>query len=205
MSTERRTPRAIAIALVALFALTALDLWTKALAEDGLSRERVVPVPVCTPNEHGQYSMQRVRTEPVVLVPDYLQLRYAENCGAAFGMLDEAPAWLRMTLFTSTAVGFITALFVMFVRGHGGPLFAWAVPFVVSGAAGNTIDRLRLGYVVDFIRFEVPGLFVWPTFNVADITIPIGMGLILLDGLRTPAPTAEPGAKKSERVDAPSR
>jgi signal peptidase II len=57
----------------------------------------------------------------------------------------------------------------------------------VSGALGNMVDRVRLGYVVDFIHFHVYDSFEWPTFNVADSTITIGVALLLLDGLRKPA------------------
>lgn len=202
MTAEPRSKREIAICFAALFALTALDLWTKAWAEGALSRPRATPVTeVCAPDEHGNYYMQRLRSEAVVLVPNYLELRYAENCGAAFGMLDDAPRWLRVSVFMGAGVVAIAALLLMFVRGHGGAMFAWAVPLVASGALGNMVDRVRLGYVVDFIHFHIHDKFEWPTFNVADATITVGVALLLLDGLRRPAPSPEPA---SEHADARS-
>ena len=59
----------------------------------------------------------------------------------------------------------------------------------MSGALGNLADRLRLGYVVDFVRYHwndpLPGLGTeWPTFNFADATITVGVVLLLLDGWR---------------------
>ena len=117
----------------------------------------------------------------------YLDFTYAENRGAAFGMLNDAPSWVRSILFTVAASVATGVLMWMFVTASGGILFAWAVPLIVSGALGNMIDRWRLGYVVDFIRFHLHDGWEWPTFNVADITISIGVGLLLLDGFRRDA------------------
>ncbi|MGD8860768.1 MAG: signal peptidase II [Myxococcales bacterium] len=197
--TERRSSRAIAFCLAALAALTVADLWTKAWAVDALSRERAsAPPGACTPDQHGRYYMQRLRSDTVVLVDGYLELRYAENCGAAFGMLDEAPKWVRVSVFMTAGALAVGALMWMFVVGNGGVLFAWSVPLIVSGAVGNMVDRIRLGYVVDFIRFHLHDTWEWPTFNVADSTITVGVALLLLDGMRRqeqPArqPTTSPG------------
>lgn len=200
--SDPRSMRSLALCLIALVALTALDLWTKDWAERELSRERATQLsPVCAPDAQGRYSMQRVRTDSIVLVPDYLELRYAENCGAAFGLLDDAPRWLRVIVFMGAGVVAIAALLWMFWRGHGGKLFAFSVPLVASGALGNMVDRLRLGYVVDFIHFHIRDGFEWPTFNVADSTITVGVALLLLDGLRGPAPRAE---ARTEQPDAGS-
>ncbi|HJL30194.1 MAG TPA: hypothetical protein RMI62_14050, partial [Polyangiaceae bacterium LLY-WYZ-15_(1-7)] len=83
------TPRshvALAICLAATAALLALDLGTKAWALDTLSTERLGETPpVCEPDDRGYMAMQRGRDEPIVLVENWLELRYAENCGAAFG------------------------------------------------------------------------------------------------------------------------
>lgn len=191
--SQLRSPRSIALCLVALIALTALDLWTKHWAEGALSLERSQALSeVCTPDAEGRYFMQRQRTDSIVLVPNYLELRYAENCGAAFGMLDEAPRALRVFVFMGAGLVAIGALLWMFLRGHGGPLFAASVPFIASGAFGNMVDRLRLGYVVDFIHFHIHDKFEWPTFNIADAAITVGVALLLLDGLRRTAPAAEP-------------
>ena len=203
MMSERRSTRAIVACLVALVALTALDLWTKAWAESALSRERTIAVaPACTADAQGNYYMQRVRAKSIVLVPDHLEFRYAENCGAAFGLLDEAPRWLRVTVFMGAGALAIGALLWMFVRGNGGPLFAASVPLVVSGAAGNMVDRFRLGYVVDFIHFYIPDVFDWPTFNVADSTITVGVALLLLDGMRKPSPRPEPAPEQARAESA---
>ena len=185
------TPRshvALAICLAATAALLALDLGTKAWALDTLSTERLGETPpVCEPDDRGYMAMQRGRDEPIVLVENWLELRYAENCGAAFGLLRGASQGVRHTVFGTAAILASLALLFMFWRGRGKKWFAWAVPFIVSGAIGNLVDRLRLGYGVDFIRFhwrrEVPFLgSEWPTFNIADVTITLGVILLLIDG-----------------------
>jgi signal peptidase II len=188
---QRRGAKAIILCLIATAVLTAADLGSKHWAQSALSRERAVAThAVCEPNAEGRYALQRPRTGAVVLIDDYLEFRYAENCGAAFGMLDESPRWLRATVFFGAGAFWVSALMFMFVTGTGGALFAWSVPFILSGALGNLIDRARLGYVVDFVRFHLPSGWEWPTFNVADVTIAIGVGLFLLDTLRGPRTAA---------------
>lgn len=185
---QSRPARAIVACLAALVLFTALDLWTKAWAMENLSEPLASPPPLCSTETHARN--QRANSRTITLVPAYLELRYAENCGAAFGLLDRSAPWLRSSVFIVAGIAAIGALLGMFIRGRGGALFAWSVPLVVSGALGNMIDRVRLGYVVDFIRF-FHGSFQWPTFNVADVTISVGVALLLLDGLRRPE--SEPG------------
>lgn len=86
-------------------------------------------------------------------------------------------------LFVTAAALAVLALLWMFVRGRGGALFASCVPFIVSGALGNFIDRIFRIYVIDFVRFHIHDVFEWPTFNVADAAITVGVFLLLLDGL----------------------
>jgi lipoprotein signal peptidase len=209
VSHAPRSTRALLLMFASLAVYLLADLGSKEWALDSLSRERrSPPAAVCQADEQGYTRYQRVPTEPRVWIDGVLVAHYAENCGAAFGMLDEAPRWLRVSVFMGAGIIAIAALLWMFVRGHGGALFAAAVPLVASGALGNMVDRLRLGYVVDFIHFHIRDSFEWPTFNVADSTITIGVALLLLDGLRRPAPSAVPSTaaetEKSERADARS-
>jgi signal peptidase II len=183
-----RSGSSLLACLAGLVLLTAADLATKAWAEQALSRPRSTPVTaVCAPDASGSYYMQRMRADSVVLIEGYLEFRYAENCGAAFSMLDNAPRFVRVSVFMVAGTLAIVALMWMFVTGNGGKLFAWSVPLIVSGALGNMIDRVRLGYVIDFVHFHVHDAFVYPTFNFADSTITVGVAMLLLDGLRKPA------------------
>lgn len=186
--TSRRSPRSVVIMLVSLAVYGALDLGSKEWALDTLSRARAGgPPPVCVPDAHGGVVYQRVPLPSRAFIPGVLRFTYAENCGAAFSMLRTAPAWVRASVFGLATIGASVMLILMFVRGVGGKLFAAAVPFILSGALGNLADRIRHGFVVDFFQVD-PALFTYPVFNVADIVIVIGVGLLLIDGMLKPRP-----------------
>jgi len=187
---RRRGRGSIFACLAALVLLTWLDLRTKDWALSTLSSQPLLePADVCVATDAGYTLAQRIQTTPRVLIPGYLEFRYAENCGAAFGFLDHGPRWLRQALFISAALAAVVGLLWMYIGHYGGVLFVVSVPMIASGALGNLIDRFRLGYVVDFIRLHYAEQFVWPTFNVADVLISVGAALLLIDGLRTRGPS----------------
>ncbi|MEM0896093.1 MAG: signal peptidase II, partial [Verrucomicrobiota bacterium] len=70
---------------------------------------------------------------------------------------------------------------------------------LISGILGNITDRFTLGYVVDFLHFEVNG-WAWPSFNVADACITIAAGLLILDSFLNPSPTAPSTSKEGDTV-----
>jgi signal peptidase II len=197
-TASRRSPGSLLACIVALVLLAWADIGTKDWALATLSRAPSVdPGPVCVPNPEGVTYFQRLPTAPLVLVSDYLELRYAENCGAAFGVLNQSAPWLRLLLFAPAATAAVLGLLWLYWTGYGGRLFALSVPLIASGALGNLIDRFRLGFVVDFVRFHLKDGFAWPTFNVADVTITVGVGLLLIEGFfsspkpRDAAPTLD--------------
>ncbi len=195
MSTpQRRSRNALVIMLASLVVYTFLDLATKEWALDNLSKERSGQKPaVCAPDEQGYTRMQRMPTEPQVVIDGYFVFHYAENCGAAFGILRTAPSWVRAGVFGIAALGACIVLTMMFMRGAGGRLFGAAVPMILSGAIGNLSDRIRHGFVVDFIQVD-PRWFEYPTFNFADCTITIGVVLLLIDGIGSPQAASDTAA-----------
>ena len=175
--------KAVLLCLAAIFALTAADLGSKHWALDRLSEPSSEGAnPVCTPDGFGRIQPQRAQRSTIVLIDHYLELRYAENCGAAFGFMRDMPTVVRKGVFYVAALGAVVLLLWMFVTGRGGFLFAISVPLIVAGAVGNFVDRVRLGYVVDFIRAHINDRWAYPTFNVADAWITIGVVLILVEG-----------------------
>jgi signal peptidase II len=177
--------------VLAAVALTAADLWSKSWAEGALSHARLGDPPeVCAFDEDGFVRYQRLPGDTISLVSDVFELEYAENCGAAFGLLRQAPTIVRRVVFGIAAVAATAVLLYLFVMGRGGPYFAASVPLVISGAIGNFFDRFLYGYVVDFIHFHYEHPILWmdrfdyPTFNVADIAITVGVVLLLIDGMR---------------------
>jgi signal peptidase II len=114
----------------------------------------------------------------VPLIPRFLYLTLTENKGIAFGALSAFNS-LFLSLLSLT----IVVLLVYFWREHSPYLY-----LIVGGALGNILDRIRLGYVVDFIHIRF-----WPVFNLADICILLGVVLTLIS-------TAK---KKGGKEDAP--
>lgn len=103
-------------------------------------------------------------------------LTFVQNRGASFGML--AGGMGSRILLSAISIGVATGLIIWLARLHR----KWAavgIAFVVGGAIGNLIDRVRLGYVIDFLDFS--GLYFPWVFNVADVCINVGIAFLLLD------------------------
>lgn len=109
----------------------------------------------------------------IPLVDDVLALTHVRNTGAAFGLFSDAPvAPVRagLIIISVLAVGLIWA----YAReGWHEPRIVVAFGFILGGALGNLIDRVRLSYVVDFVDVHW-GRYHWPSFNVADMAITVG-------------------------------
>jgi signal peptidase II len=118
--------------------------------------------------------------ESIDLLP-VLAITRLHNTGAAFSMLATASGWQRW-LFTLLAIGVSTAIIVWMrkLKARSQALLACSLSLILAGAVGNLIDRLRLGYVIDFIHAHW-GEWDFPAFNVADSAITVGAGLLLLD------------------------
>ena len=144
-----------------LFAVLSLvlDQWTKQLAR--------------------QYLRPLGPFHPKVVIDGFFKLRYSENPGVAFGLLQELPAG-RLVL-TVLAVGAF-ALVILYLRKTDAQAARLhiALGLVGGGAAGNLIDRLLYGRVTDFVVWHV-GQHEWPAFNIADAALCVGVGLLVLD------------------------
>ena len=117
--------------------------------------------------------------QPVAVVP-YLSMYKAYNSGAAFSFLGDASGWQRW-FFIVLAMIVIGVLVVWLRRLQAHEVrTSLALSLILGGAAGNLIDRLVYGYVIDFIDVYY-GSWHWPAFNVADAAISVGAFLLLLD------------------------
>ena len=110
----------------------------------------------------------------------FLDLVPVENRGISFGMFQSqgnTGVWLisAFALIVSLGLG----LWMSRVSRRWPAL---ALGLIIGGALGNVIDRLRLGWVIDFIDFHV-STWHWPAFNMADAAITVGVGILLIDGL----------------------
>ena len=114
--------------------------------------------------------------ESIDIIPGVFRFTYIHNDGAAFGSLDNA-RWVFMVL---SIVAIIGILVYMFWKKPQDKLMLSALILIVSGGIGNMIDRIALGYVIDFIDFcAFPKVWMW-VFNVADSFVCIGAGLLIL-------------------------
>ena len=143
---------------------------------------------------------KRTLVDPaIVLIPDHLSFTLARNRGGAWGLLENASELVRRPFFllvSGLAIAFIVSLYGRL--GTGQRALKWGLPLVLGGALGNLSDRIIRSSVIDFIDFRANwiesmnrGIFKvvkgwgitdhWPTFNVADVSICIGVGLMALD------------------------
>ena len=113
--------------------------------------------------------------EPVVLIPRLLQFIYAENTGGAFSIFSRYP--MALTII-STLVAMILIVWSLKLQTDE-MMMRWPLGMILGGAIGNLIDRYRLQHVIDFIDAHWDDVYHFPTFNVADSSICIGMALLI--------------------------
>lgn len=138
------------------------------------------------------------REEPLYIIKDVLRFTYVENRGAAFGMLDDH-RWVFMIISTVAIVGLT---FYMWKFCRESKLLCFGLSLIIGGGIGNMIDRIFLGYVIDFIDFcAFPEIWMW-VFNVADAFVCVGAGLVILylmiDVVKE---TKKKAAKQSEQTE----
>lgn len=152
MDKQKNRSLSLVISLAVIAVLTAIDQYTKYLASSNLK---------------GQ--------DNIILIKGVFELEYLENRGAAFGILQNQQ-WLFIILF----ILFVIIVSVLYVRMPQDqryyPVRIIAL-MIISGGIGNLIDRVRLGYVVDFFYFS---LIDFPIFNVADIYVTVSMVVLFI-------------------------
>jgi len=123
----------------------------------------------------AQYDLQPVRQQRLLKGYIKFNFTYVRNPGAAWGFLARAEESFRRPFFLIISLVAMTFILYLFLRLQRGQLLLMAaLALVMGGAVGNFIDRIRYNYVVDFLDFRVGG-FKWPTFNVADVAITVGV------------------------------
>jgi signal peptidase II len=142
-----------------------LDRWTKALIQQRFGLNESIPV-----------------------IDGFFNITYVRNTGVAFGIFDplSLPAKsVLLSLFTAFAAAVVITYSVRSPARNR--LLQFALALILGGALGNLYDRLAYGYVVDFLEFYA-GPYHWPSFNVADSAISIGVALLAIEILRNEAP-----------------
>jgi signal peptidase II len=121
-------------------------------------------------------------------VTGFFNLVLTHNQGAAFSFLASASGWQR-GFFIVIALIAIVVISMLLARHAGDKLFCLSLALILGGAIGNVLDRIALGYVVDFLDFHIAG-WHWPAFNLADSAITVGAVLLVMDSFR-------PGARRT--------
>lgn len=124
---------------------------------------------------------------PISVIQGVFTFILAKNKGGAWGLLQHTDESIRKPFFITVsvlAIFFIVSLYRRVLKEQWALM--WGLPLVLGGALGNLIDRIRYSYVIDFIDIQATWngeSHHWPTFNVADIAICVGVGLMALDML----------------------
>jgi len=110
--------------------------------------------------------------ESIAVIPNYFNITYVRNFGAAFGILAQTPPAFREVFFLAMPpFACLLVLYIIWGLKETQTLQTIALSFVFGGAIGNYLDRVKYKYVVDFIDFHYHNKQTWPAFNIADVAI----------------------------------
>ncbi|MGZ8921029.1 MAG: signal peptidase II [Limisphaerales bacterium] len=126
------------------------------------------------------WAVRHLRSRDQTVLRGVLDFSYAENPGIAFGQLQEGGAFGRWFFVVLAAAAAIAVLFYFLRTPRNDDRVLGACALLLAGILGNLTDRVRLGFVIDFILLHA-GQYHWPTFNVADASICIGALLLAYD------------------------
>ena len=148
-----------------------------------------------------------IRQRQIEVIPGHWNFVYVRNPGAAWGIFGNQPESFRRPFFFTVSILALGLVLWLFHGTH--PVqrrLIWALSLIVAGAVGNFIDRIRYGYVVDFVDWYVTIGGTerhWPTFNVADAFISIGFVLLVTEIFKPSAPPVEEGPHPGTSEEAP--
>ncbi|MFO0758264.1 MAG: signal peptidase II [Byssovorax sp.] len=121
----------------------------------------------------------------IEVIPNYFSFAFARNKGGAWGLLQNEPESIRRPFFLGISV--LAVLFIVSLYRRLTPqqtALKWGLPLVLGGALGNLVNRIQYNFVVDFIDVYYKTGHEehhWPTFNIADVAIVVGVGLMAVD------------------------
>lgn len=126
------------------------------------------------------WALRHLRFRDVTVISGFFDFSYAENPGIAFGQLQEGGAFGRWFFVVLAGAAAVAVLFYFFRTPRNDDRILGACALLLAGIVGNLTDRVRLGFVIDFIQLHA-GQFHWPNFNVADASISLGALLLAYD------------------------
>ena len=126
------------------------------------------------------WAVRHLRFDDRTIIRGILDFAYAENRGIAFGQLQEGGSFGRWFFVVLAAAAAMAVLFYFLSTPRNDDRILGACALLLAGILGNLTDRVRLGFVIDFIQLHA-GQYHWPTFNVADASISCGALLLAYD------------------------
>lgn len=203
-------PRKYAILLAVALGVILLDQWTKYLVVRDLTAqmdgkqslgERLGAM-YSAPPPQGFDGLHYRPKRHIEVSESFFRIRYAENPGAAWGLFRNLPPETRGPLFHVVSLGAVLLITYYFRKLSGtDPAEKWALwglPLVLGGALGNYIDRIARAFVIDFLEAHWFDKATWPSFNIADAAICVGVGMLMVDAfVRKEQPAPQATAKKS--------
>lgn len=147
------------------------------------------------------WAVRRLRFGEVLsVIPGFLNMAYAENTGVAFSMLDDHGSTGRWGLSIVALIAGTLVIYFFWRTPRTDDRVMGALALLLAGIVGNVVDRIRLGFVVDFIDVQF-GSWHYPTFNVADTAIVAGAGLLIIDMfLSKRKQNSEVGSQKADKA-----
>jgi len=128
-----------------------------------------------------EYAVPLYRSIPVI--HGFLSITHARNTGAAFGLFAGDTSLVRTVFFIGITIGAMILILFVFRKIRGNRILVpLSLAMITAGAVGNLVDRIRWGYVIDFLDFYWHG-YHWPAFNIADSAITVGVFLLLIENL----------------------
>lgn len=129
-------------------------------------------------------SNPQLRYDPIIVIPGLFRIDYLTNDGIAFGLLSESlSSWQPMVLSLIGITALLIVLYYLARMPAAGRLPLTAMGLLLGGILGNLTDRLLHRHVIDYLTLHWQGRIAWPTFNVADAAITVGVALLLADSL----------------------
>ncbi|SUZ80466.1 uncharacterized protein METZ01_LOCUS33320 [marine metagenome] len=127
--------------------------------------------------------IKNVMLYEVLPVNSFINITHQENAGAAFSILSNAGGWQRWFLSVLAICISVYIVFWLFrLRNQDQIILSIGLSLVLGGAIGNVIDRIQLGYVIDYIQVFIMG-WPFPSFNIADASITVGAVILIIDAL----------------------
>ncbi|HET9219639.1 MAG TPA: signal peptidase II [Terriglobia bacterium] len=122
--------------------------------------------------------------QTILIIDGFFNITYVRNTGVAFGILDPVSLPLKSTVLAVLTAAAIVGVLVYSLRTPiSQTLLQVALSLILAGALGNLYDRVKYGYVIDFIEVYFRD-YRWPSFNIADSAITVGVGLLILQIFR---------------------